>query len=431
MGAKSEWEGNGMAEPKLLLEGIKVVDMGTWIAGPVSATIMSDFGAEVIKIENPSGGDMYRQLAWGPTSPTADVNYGWIVDNRNKKGVALNLKTKEALEILYKLVSEADVVVTNQPPDVRRRLKTTYEDLKKLNPKIIYASVNGYGEKGPEADRRAFDTTAYWHRSGLMDLVRPGDKPPSMSLPGMGDHPTAMSLFAVIVLALYRRAMTGEGSKVRTSLMGNGMWSNAFFLQAMLCGATYNHRPSRENARNPFANQYETKDGRWFSFARMETDDPWRSLCTAIDRTDIAEDERFQEMEGRLEHSREIIGIFDDAFAKRDWADWMPILEENGIGYTAVARAEDIVDDEQALLGGHFLPMEDARANTDRIIDSPIWFDDMEKKKPELAPGIGEHTDEVLLAYGFSEADLKRFKSVGAIPEGPIDERGSVPIELQ
>lgn len=420
-----------MAEPKMLLEGIKVVDMGTWIAGPVSTTIMSDFGAEVIKVENPGGGDMYRQLAWGPTSPTADVNYGWIVDNRNKKGVALNLKTDEAKEILYKLVSEADVVVTNQPPDVRERLKTTYEDLKKLNPKLIYASINGYGEKGPEADRRAFDTTAYWHRSGLMDLVRPGDKPPSMSLPGMGDHPTAMSLFAGIVLALYRREITGEGSKVRTSLMGNGMWSNAFFLQAMLCGATYDHRASRENARNPYANQYCAKDGRWFSFARMETDEPLRTMCELFGKAEIADDPRFADMESIMANAGSLIQILDEGFAEKTWAEWKPLFDEHGIGYTAVARAEDIVDDEQARIGGHFLPMKDERAHTDRIIDSPIWIQGVDKKEPTLAPGIGEHTDDVLLANGFSKDDIARFKTAGAIPEGQIDERGSVPIELQ
>lgn len=420
-----------MSKPKLLLEGIKVIDMGTWIAGPVSTTIMSDFGAEVIKVENPNGGDQYRQLAWGPTSPQADVNYGWIVDNRNKKGVGLNLKTDEAKEILYKLIEGADVVVTNQPPDVRERLKTTYEDLKKLNPKIIYASINGYGEEGEEANDRAFDTTAYWHRSGLMDLVRPGDRPPAMSLPGMGDHPTAMSLFAAIILALYRREITGEGSKVRTSLMGNGMWSNAFFLQAMLCGATYEHRPSRENARNPYANQYCAKDDRWFSFAKMTAEEPFKAICTAIGRPELVDDPRFDGQEKIFENSIELIKILDEGFGQKDWADWVPIFKELGIGYTPVARAEDMVTDKQAVAGGHFLPMDDPRANTDRIIDSPIWFDDMEKKRPTLAPGIGEHTDEVLLAHGFSEDDITRFKAVGAIPEGPIDERGTVPIELQ
>ena len=200
-----------------LLDGIRVLDAASFIAGPVATTVMADFGADVVKIE-PPGGDAYRVRNAGyPPSP---YNFPWIVDNRSKRGLALDLRTADGQAVLHHLVRGADVFVTNLPLDARARLGVRYEDLAPLNARLVYASVTAYGETGEEASRPGFDSTALWARTGLMDLVRPSpDAPPSRSLPGMGDHPTGMSLFGAIMAALYQRERTGRGTMVPIAMM--------------------------------------------------------------------------------------------------------------------------------------------------------------------------------------------------------------------
>src|SRR5918994_4720807 len=228
-----------------LLEGLRVLDVASFIAGPVATTVMADFGADVIKIEPPAG-EPYRHRTGGPGVPESPYNYRYIVDNRTKRGLALDLQKPEGREVLYRLVPKTDVLVTNVPLDSRKRLKITWEDLEPLNPRLIYASITAYGERGEESPRTGFDATALWARTGLMDLCRPSpDAPPARSLPGMGDHPTGMSLFAAISAALYRRERTGRGGMVSTSLLSNGLWWNAIQVQAALCGAKVEPPPAR------------------------------------------------------------------------------------------------------------------------------------------------------------------------------------------
>jgi len=197
-----------------ILGGIKVVELATFIAGPATGVILADFGADVVKIEPPLRPDPYRGgHLRGSDTPKSEYPYGYIVDNRNKKGIALDIKTAEGREAFDRLIEAADVFVTNMPIPTRERLAISYEDIHAINQKIIYASISAYGETGPEAGRPGFDTTALWARTGLMDLVKPSpDAPPSRSLPGMGDHPTAMSLYAAIMTGLFRRERTGKGS---------------------------------------------------------------------------------------------------------------------------------------------------------------------------------------------------------------------------
>ena len=217
-----------------LLEGIKVIDAASFIAGPSAATIMSDYGAEVIKIE-PQSGDSLRNLITNGRMPVGPENYCWELTSRNKKSISLNLKDVKAQNILLDLVKEADVFITNMPFPIRKKLKITAEDIMPHNESIIYASLTGYGEVGPDADRTAYDSMAWWARSGLMDFVRPSNNSPvAWSTPGMGDHPTGMALYGAIMTALYKRERTGEGSEVSTSLMSNGAWANGVFILSLI-----------------------------------------------------------------------------------------------------------------------------------------------------------------------------------------------------
>jgi len=241
---------NEGASDNLLLAGVRVIDAASFIAGPVATTIMADLGADVIKVEPPDG-DPYRHRAGGPGVPESPYNYRWIVDNRTKRGLALDLRQPAGRAVLLRLVACADVFVTNTPLDSRARLGIRWEDLASLNPRLVYASLTAYGEHGEEAPRTGFDATALWARTGLMDLLKPSpDSPPARSLPGMGDHPTGVTLFAAIMAALYRRGRTGRGGMVSTSLLANGLWWNAIQVQAASPGRA-SSRGRRARHRRP------------------------------------------------------------------------------------------------------------------------------------------------------------------------------------
>ncbi|MFN4090960.1 MAG: CaiB/BaiF CoA transferase family protein, partial [Alphaproteobacteria bacterium] len=318
------------------LSGIRVIDAGSFIAGPAAATVMGDFGAEVIKIEPPEG-DSYRRLGDAPGNPTAKDDYAWIVESRNKQSVALDLKQPAAREVLATLVKGADVFLTNMPLNVRTRLGIRWEDIGPLNDRLIYASLSAYGETGEEASKTGFDSTAWWARSGLMDNVRSApDAPPARSLPGMGDHATAMSLFGAIMLALYRRERTGKGGLVSTSLMANGVWSNAFLAQARLCGAPFRRRPRREEALNALNNLYEAADGRWFMLAMVSEERQWPGLVRALGRPELEHDPRFATKPARIENARTLVAEFDRIFAARDYAWWRARMDENGVTFGSI-----------------------------------------------------------------------------------------------
>ncbi len=398
-----------------LLDGIRVIDAANFIAGPVSTTVMADFGADVIKIEPPTG-DVYRVRGVGyPPSP---YNFPWIVDNRSKRSVAIDLRTKDGQAVLHRLVSTTDVFVTNLPLDARPRLRVRYEDLAPLNSRLIYASLTAYGETGDEAGRPGFDSTALWARTGLMDLVRPSpDSAPARALPGMGDHPTGMSLFGAIMAALYQRERTGRGGMVSTSLMANGLWWNAIQVQGILCGARTPTRPAREDAASALANLYRCRDGRWFLMTITGAELHWDAFARCIERADLITDPRFATVATRRANVRALVAILDEVFATKDWAEWRRILETSGIVFGVVATLDDILTDEQMVKSGALVPIDDPRAGAALTVSSPIAIEGQEKVPPTLAPAIGQHTVAVLRAAGFAEAEIERLLRAGVIAQ--------------
>jgi formyl-CoA transferase len=400
------------SEPRLL-EGIRVLDAASFIAGPVATTAMADFGADVVKIE-PPGGDTYRVRNAGyPPSP---YNFPWIVDNRNKRGIAIDLRTEEGQSLLHLLVRGADVFVTNVPLDGRGRLGVRWEDLSPLNPRLIYGSITAYGETGEEASRPGFDSTALWARTGLMDLVRPSpDAPPARSLPGMGDHPTGMSLFGAIMAALYQRERTGRGAMVSTSLLANGLWLNAIAVQGILCGARTVVRPPREEAVDALGNLYRCRDGRWFLIALTPAGRRWQDFTTAIGRADLFADPRFATPPARRANVRALIAILDAVFAERDWAEWRRVLEASGIAFGVVGTVDDIPHDGQMQASGALVPFDDPRAGAGLTVSSPLQIEGQEKMPATMAPEIGEHTVEVLREADVDEAEIERLLRAGVI----------------
>jgi len=399
-----------------VLEGLRVIDAASFIAGPVATTVMADFGADVIKVE-PPGGDTYRIRNTGyPPSP---YNFPWIVDNRSKRAIAIDLRTEDGQRVLHRLVRDVDVFVTNLPLDARPRLRVGWDDLSPLNPRLIYASVTAYGETGEEAARPGFDSTALWARTGLMDLMRPSpDSPPTRSLPGMGDHPTGMSLFGAIMAALYQRERTGRGSMVATSLMANGLWWNAIQVQGILCGARTPVRPPREESVSALANLYRCRDGRWFLLSLTADERRWEPLAEALGRKDLIADPRFATQPARREHARALAAILDEVFGSRDWAEWRPLLEATGIAFGAVGTLDDIPRDTQMRESGALIPIDDPRAGAALTVNSPITIKGEDKVPPRMAPAVGEHTVDVLREAGFDDQEIERLLKAGAIVQG-------------
>lgn len=396
-----------------IFAGLKVLDCASFIAAPAAATVLSDFGADVVKIEPPGAGDPYRNLPNLPGYPTGEHNFAWLLEARNKKSIALDLAKPEAQAVLYKLVAEADVFITNMPPPVRAKLGITYDHLAHLNDRLIYASFTGYGEKGEEANKPGFDSNAYWARSGLMDLVRADtDTTPARSVAGMGDHPCAMAFYGAIVTALYQREKTGKGSHVASNLMANGVWAASVLAQAKLCGAKFGERRPRERALNAVANHYQCKDGRWLILSLLNEERQWPTLAKCLGREDLIADPRFATKPDRHARSIELINILDDTFATRDLAEWRKILDGNGLVFGVVGILDDIPNDKQMLDNEVLVPFEN---DTMLTISSPIWIDGTKKVQPRKPPGVGEHSDEILRGAGYDEAAIKQLRGSGAV----------------
>ena len=396
-----------------IFEGLKVLDCASFIAAPAAATVLSDFGAEVIKIEPPGTGDPYRVLPKLPGYPISPHNFAWLLEGRNKRSLALDLSKPEGREVLYRLAAEADVFITNFPPGVRKRLGITYEDIKPKNLRLIYASFTGYGEKGAEADKPGFDSNAYWARSGLMDLVRADENTtPARSIPGMGDHPCAMAFYGAIVTALYKREKTGEGSHVSSNLMANGLWAAGVLAQAKLCGARFQERRPRERALNAVTNHYRCEDGRWVILSLLNEERQWPALARCLGREDLVNDPRFATKADRHARSLELIAIFDQVFATRPLAEWRVALDGNGLVFGVVGILDDIPNDAQMIENDVLVPFEN---DTMLTINSPIWVDGSDKVKPRRAPEIGEHSEEILREAGYDEAAIRSLKASGAV----------------
>lgn len=402
-----------MIESALPLAGLRVLDISSFIAAPAAAVCLGDWGADVIKVEGPDG-DPNRSIMHDSSNyPKAEVNYPWQMDSRNKRSIVLDLKRPEARAALDRLIEKSDILICNFPPPVRDKLRLGYDEVKKVNPKLIYASLTGYGESGPDRDRPGFDATAYFARSGLLDAQRYEGGPPGVPGPAQGDRATAMTLVSSILMALIHRMKTGEGSWVGTSLLGNGLWSCGVVAQAALVGAYLPHRPPPDRPRSALGNIYRTSDDRWLQLTIVRADKMWRPLCEALELPQLADDPRFATEPERRANSAELAGIFNKTFASKPYEHWLPRLAQNGITFGVISRPQDVPDDQQAVACGAVV--ETAIPDMPRTLANPIRLGFAEQRVARPAPALGQHSAEVLREAGMSAAEVDALKSSGAI----------------
>jgi formyl-CoA transferase len=397
-----------------IFSGLKVVDFASFIAGPSAAVILSDFGADIVKVESPAG-DLWRIGHKIPPQPQAKDAYPWHLANRNKRGITLDLKSPSAQQVLEKLAKWADVFIVNTPHPARKKLKLEYDDVVQWNPRLIYADVTGFGEQGPDAELPGFDITSYWARSGLLSMTRDAGVPPTWPVAGSGDNATAVGLYSAIVTALYRRERTGKGSYVTTSLLAEGVWSASVSIQAALCEAKFFAPHDRKNPANAALNVYKASDGTWFVL--LVTPDKLASVAKAIGRPDLLTDPRFSDPAKLAEHMPALAEILEDLFGSKPMAHWREVFDGVHVTFGAVRGPEEVINDPQLRANDIVVPLEGAGGKLTSTISSPINVHGVAKVAAKRAPALGEHNEAVLKELGFSTSEIDGLRESGAVPK--------------
>lgn len=398
-----------------LLAGIRVLELASYIMAPSAATILSDFGAEVIKVEPPTKGDENRYLHQLPGMPITEIPFCFLQDNRNKKSIALNLKSEAGQKIINQLIQTADIFITNFRPPALKKLHLTYEELQALNPKLIYAYASAFGEKGAEAEKGGYDMISYWARSGIESAILPPHDWTHRFPTGSGDHPSGVSLFSVIILALFARDRTGRGYKVSTSLLANGAWANASFIQAQLCGAQFREKRPRQNAYNFASLAYQTQDQKLLKLTIVDTQRIWPQLCEVINRPHLIDDPKFATDAARQTNMSELITMFDQAFAEADLETWVKLLHKHDITHSPIAEIQEVAQDEQMKANGVFVEIDHPRYGPVTSVNSPIEVAESKKVSPQAAPAVGQHSQEILKELGYPVQDIQAFLKQGII----------------
>lgn len=403
----------GITAASPLFDGLKVIDCASVIAAPAAAMMLADFGADVIKIETPGAGDMLRLLSNIPTTPDveedADAENGWFwqLDGRNKRSLALDLKQAAAREVLHRLIASSDVFICNQPYDQREKFGLTWEDLQPINPRLIYASLTAYGEQGPERERKGFDQLAYWARSGLMDLMRAPGTPPTQGLPGMGDHPTGVALYAGIVTALLQRERTGEGGFVHTSLLANGLWSAAGIAQGVLAGGDMPGYRETNAINAAMMRVYEASDGRFLMFNMVRNEELQALLLAALDALELLGDDRFVTPELMWENRAGFGDELQARIAKRSSSEWLELFAEYDLPVNRVAQIEESLTDAQVHANQiAVVPDKESGIGIPRLLNHPIQISSVPRAPHRRAPELGEHTEQILTELGCTAAEI-------------------------
>lgn len=393
------------------MKGVRVVEVAQWIFTPMAGAVLADWGADVIKVEHHVAGDAQRALEW----PHAGTFYPTVEHaNRGKRSIGLALDDPKGREILYDLVRKADVFLTSLLPGARRKLKIEVEDLRAVNPKIIYALGSAFGRRGPEAEKGGYDMSAYWCRGGSAMGVTPSDLERVLMQPSgaYGDTVGGQTIAGGIAAALFARDRTGEPSTIDVSLLGAGAWQMGLFVNTALLTGKPMPRPALRDTtppRNPVMGIFKTADGRFIALCMLQPGRYWADFCRHIDRPDLIEDERFNTTEKLMSNAREGAAIVTAEIAKRTFAEWIERFRTLEGQWAPVQDAYEVGQDPQLRANGAIAEYTDADGQTRELLANPVQFD---QTPPELhrAPLFAEHTDDILRELGWTDGDIIQAK---------------------
>ncbi len=396
------------------MEGVRVVELGFWVAGPSAGGVLADWGADVIKIEPPDG-DPFRGLFLRVVGIESPVNPPFELDNRGKRSIAIDYAEPEGREIALQIIDRADVFISNLRPAALVRAGLDYESLSQRNPRLVYASVTGHGLDGPDRDRATFDIGAFWSRSGMAaSLTRPGTDPP-YERGAMGDHVAGITVAAGVCAALLARNRTGRGQMISTSLLRLGIFTVGWDTSIMLRMGMPAIPMSRETTPNPLISCYYDRNGRWFWLLGLQGDRLWPDLVRAVGRPEWLDDPRFSNLLARGQNCAELVQLLDEIFPTRPLAEWAEIFDREGVWWSPVLTTDEVVNDPQAIACGAFVdvPLPEGSA---RMVASPVDFSEGGSQPRSTAPELGQHTEEILLELGYDWEAIGRLKEKGAIP---------------
>ncbi len=396
------------------LEGVRVVEMGVWVAGPAAGGILADWGAEVVKIEPPGVGDPSRLFA---SMLGGDLPFNPVFenDNRSKRSVIVDVRKDAGRRIAFDLLASADVFVTNVRPAALARLGLDPEALGERFPRLVYGLITGYGRSGEDADRAAFDIAAFWARSGIAGALTPEGGTPPFQRGGMGDHNAGLALASGICAALFKRSQTGRGQLVSTSLLREGMYTLSFDLAVTARFGVGIQAGNRKTMGNPAMNCYADRDGRYFWLVGLEVDRHWPSLARAVGHPEWIDDPRYRDPRGRAENAVELIQALDAIFATRTREEWGKVFDaEEDLWWAPVQSIEEVFADPQAHAAGGFVEVPDGEGTT-LLPATPVDFDGTPWAPRSMAPAHGEHTDEVLRELGRGPSEIESLRKLGVV----------------
>jgi crotonobetainyl-CoA:carnitine CoA-transferase CaiB-like acyl-CoA transferase len=404
-----------VSEQEQAFDGVRVVELAQWVFVPVAGALLADWGADVIHIE-PTEGDPYRGLATqGIGTDRGGVNLSLALANRGKRSMALDIQSEEGREVLHRLLESADVFLTNMRPKALRRLGLDAETLVARYPRLVCAMGNGYGARGPDADRPGYDATAFWARGGMAHMLTPPEREYPIGQRGaLGDRNAALALAFGVASALLKRSRTGQGSVVDVSLLGTAVWTLSSDVLAALGGDTPAASSGRGPMVNPLVGVYRTKDGRHIQLVFLQPDRYWPEFCRLVGRQDLADDPRFSDMQVRRENGVACVDALDEEFATRTFSEWKELLSQLDAPWAPVQSVPELLDDPQVQANGYIGEVVIEGDVAYRLPAVPVQFDG---HPPALrrAPEHGEDTETLLIELGYEWDDISAFKEAGVI----------------
>jgi len=405
------------------LKGLKVIEIASVLAGPLAGRMLGDLGAEVIHIDRPgtiiNTDNKHASVVQGGRVISSHINYVEENTNCNKKRITLDITSEAGLKILYRLLENADVFLTNFRPYELTKFHLEYDILRQFNPRLIQANLTAWGKNGPDKNMPGYDFNSFWTRSGIMHVLLEKDMPPFNTPMGMGDRIAGVTLAYGIMAALLVRERTGAGQEIDTSLLQAAVFANAYDVGGALVTGQDRQNVGREAISNPLVNSYRTSDDRWLRIAINKPERDWGKFCIAIGRPELEKNPDFATLEKRIENHRSLFYLLENIFAEKTISEWDAILSKTALPWGTIKTLPEVIADRQLIENGMFQPVAHPVYGEIKLVANPIGFSETPARIVKPAPKLSEHTEEILREYGYTKVEISSFieRKVIGIPE--------------